>query len=534
MSLFVAMTGRHNNPWKNETVTSSGKHCETTKTKRKICFSKETNAMSQGEIKTPQEEIGRKGGVKRSVTGKYVPQEKKQYQSIATDVILTPPKHICDADAMPSTSAPPTIINKKRHLQNLTPSKFLPMLFSEDETDEDTDDDINCGDSDSGEIGTSDDSEDDFESILFRSDGGDIEESEEDEENEIGNMHKIREGNIQSYIWSDINNFIPDIHPFDGNCAGITNEWPCEDTARENEYFLALFNEELVDLIVCETNKYYRWVMEKFSFTQNSRVHKWVDTDVHEIYVYFALLLLMPLMKKHVLQDYWKQDPLIPTPIFPKFMTRDRFLLLTRFMHFADNGRPIANDRIWKIRSFLSIVVANFKKVFHPFQKIVIDESLILFKGRLVFKQYIPSKRHRFGIKLFVLCDCETGIVLDIIVYTGTDIDIPKEDQSSGLGFSRAVVKKMMAPYMGHGHILYTDNWYSSPTLAQFLHDNATGACGTVRESRKYMPKFDVPSTSYDNPSDSDSPNEDETTNISNKTKKKEKNKSQNRTTGDN
>ncbi|XP_068235578.1 piggyBac transposable element-derived protein 4-like [Palaemon carinicauda] len=172
-------------------------------------------------------------------------------------------------------------------------------------------------------------------------------------------------------------------------------------------------------------------------------------------------------------------------------MTRDRFLLLTRFMHFADSGRPIASDRIWKIRSFLSIVVANFKKVFHPFQKIVIDESLILFKGRLVFKQYIPSKRHRFGIKLFVLCDCETGIVLDIIVYTGTDIDIPKEDQSSGLGFSGAVVKKMMAPYMGQGHILYTDNWYNSPTLAQFLHDNSTGACGTLRESRKYMPKYD-------------------------------------------
>ncbi|XP_066961476.1 piggyBac transposable element-derived protein 4-like [Macrobrachium rosenbergii] len=178
-------------------------------------------------------------------------------------------------------------------------------------------------------------------------------------------------------------------------------------------------------------------------------------------------------------------------------MTHDRFLLLTRFMHFADNGNPNSTDRIWKIRPFLSLVVGNFKRVFHPFQKIVIDESLILSKGRLIFKQYIPSKRHRFEVKLFVLCDCETGIVLDIIVYTGTDVDIPKEDQGSGLGFSGAVVKKMMAPYMGHGHILYTDNWYSSPTLAQFLHDNATGICGTVRESRKYMPKFNVPSTSY-------------------------------------
>ncbi|XP_068250592.1 piggyBac transposable element-derived protein 4-like [Palaemon carinicauda] len=362
-------------------------------------------------------------------------KKKEQYESIATSVILTPPKHICDADTMPSTSTPPPIIKKKRHLQNLTPSKFLPMLFSEDETDEDIDDDINCCDSDI--------------------DGGDIEESE-DVENEIVIIHSIREGNIQSYIWSLVNNFIPDIHPFDGNCAGIKNEWPCDGTARETECFLALFNEELVDLIVCEINKYYQLVMEKFSFTQNSQVQKWMDTDVHEIYVYLSLLLLMPLMKKKpVLQDYWKQDPLIPTPFFSKFITRDRFLLLTCFMHFAYNGRPIASDRIWKIRSFFSLVVANFKRVFHPFQKIVIDESLILFKGRLVFKQYIPSKRHRFGIKLFVLCDCETGIVLDIKVYIGTDIDIPKEDQGSGLGFSGAVVMKMRAPYIDHGHILY-------------------------------------------------------------------------------
>ena len=52
----------------------------------------------------------------------------------------------------------------------------------------------------------------------------------------------------------------------------------------------------------------------------------------------------------------------------------------------------------------------------------------MLYKGRLTFKQYIPSKRSRFGIKLFVLCDCKTGTILDFIVYTGTDIDIPKSE----------------------------------------------------------------------------------------------------------
>lgn len=43
----------------------------------------------------------------------------------------------------------------------------------------------------------------------------------------------------------------------------------------------------------------------------------------------------------------------------------------------------------------------NFTKYFTPFQKLVIDESLVLFRGRLLFRQYIKSKAHRFGIKLF-------------------------------------------------------------------------------------------------------------------------------------
>ena len=124
---------------------------------------------------------------------------------------------------------------------------------------------------------------------------------------------------------------------------------------------------------------------------------------------------------------------------------------------------------------------------FRPFQKLVIDESLILFKGRLIFKQYIRTKRNRFGIKIYVLCDCATGIVLDMIVYTGTDIDIPADDP---LGHSGSVVKVMMEPYLDNGHILYTDNFYTSPSLSEFLHSRNTGSAGTVRPNRKGMPTF--------------------------------------------
>ena len=106
---------------------------------------------------------------------------------------------------------------------------------------------------------------------------------------------------------------------------------------------------------------------------------------------------------------------------------------------------------------------------------------MILFKGRLVFKQYIPSKRHRFAIKLFVLCDCETGIILDLAVYNGTDSDIPK---GVAHGISGAIVKKLTTPYLNKGHILYTDNWYTRPILPVYLAD--TGSCGTIKNTQTF------------------------------------------------
>ena len=52
---------------------------------------------------------------------------------------------------------------------------------------------------------------------------------------------------------------------------------------------------------------------------------------------------------------------------------------------------------------------------------ISIDESLLLWKRRLSWKQCIPNKRSRFGLKAFVLSEGSTGYVWNIILYTGGD-----------------------------------------------------------------------------------------------------------------
>lgn len=100
-------------------------------------------------------------------------------------------------------------------------------------------------------------------------------------------------------------------------------------------------------------------------------------------------------------------------------------------------------DPLRKLQPVLTMLKRKFQQFFKPFQKLVIDKSLLLFKGRLSFKQYIPTKRPRFGIKLFMLCNCETGMILDFILYTGKKTEIPSNDT---LALSGAVVKQLMQP----------------------------------------------------------------------------------------
>lgn len=130
-----------------------------------------------------------------------------------------------------------------------------------------------------------------------------------------------------------------------------------------------------------------------------------------------------------------------------------------------------------------------FNDTFHPFQDLCIDESLMLYKGRLSFKQYIPSKRNRFGIKSYMLCDCKTGYVQDIIVYCGRSTTI--ESAATGIGKSGAIVLSLLRPFLGNSHTIYLDNFYSSPGLFNLLHNNSTNACGTVSKRRQGMPKFE-------------------------------------------
>lgn len=111
------------------------------------------------------------------------------------------------------------------------------------------------------------------------------------------------------------------------------------------------------------------------------------------------------------------------------------------------------------------------------------------FKGRLHFKQFIPSKRARCGIKFYKLCESTTGYTFGFLIYEGRDRLLNPQGCPDDLGVSGKLVWHLIQPLLHQGYHLYVDNYYSSVPLFRSLHAAGTGACGTIRKNRKDFPQ---------------------------------------------
>lgn len=77
---------------------------------------------------------------------------------------------------------------------------------------------------------------------------------------------------------------------------------------------------------------------------------------------------------------------------------------------------------MWKLRPELDILDETFKTVYVLGIKIVVDESLWPYRGRHHAIQFTLTKRVRFGMKVYRLCESEgagAGYTSAFNVYTG-------------------------------------------------------------------------------------------------------------------
>ena len=193
----------------------------------------------------------------------------------------------------------------------------------------------------------------------------------------------------------------------------------------------------------------------------------------------------------HSFRSYWSRSWPFTNDCFSSVMSSRRYELILKFLHLNDSASQPARgepgyDRLYKVRPLLDTVIENFKDSYVPTQNLSIDESIVGFKGRLSFIQYMPKKPHEWGIKAWVLADSSNGYAWGWKLYSGKE-----EGANDALGLSHRVVLELRDDdrLQHKGYIIFTDNFYTSPALFTDLQLRGFEACGTVRINRRGLPE---------------------------------------------
>lgn len=175
------------------------------------------------------------------------------------------------------------------------------------------------------------------------------------------------------------------------------------------EYFFDFISADFFCTLATETNNYA--LKEK---------NIELKTSASELKQFFGILLMMGVVKMPRLEIYWANDTRY-SPV-ADCMSHNRFRLLKRCLHFADNEympKPgeAGYDRLYKVRPILHELKKNMEKLPEP-QLNSIDEQMIPFKGRNSLKVYIKNKPHKWGYKVFTRATTG-GMMKDFILYVG-------------------------------------------------------------------------------------------------------------------
>ena len=156
--------------------------------------------------------------------------------------------------------------------------------------------------------------------------------------------------------------------------------------AKPLDYFRLFIKEEIMTLLVENTNKYHKWrVNQKRLLDPDYVDKKWEDCDQIDLDAWLGLNILFGINHLPEVKQYWSSNELLGNNAVKKVMARSRFEKLSEYIHLSDReaevprGRP-GYDRLAKVRPLITHLSTAFPKYSAPSENQSIDEGMIPFK----------------------------------------------------------------------------------------------------------------------------------------------------------
>ncbi|XP_066260986.1 piggyBac transposable element-derived protein 4-like [Euwallacea similis] len=203
------------------------------------------------------------------------------------------------------------------------------------------------------------------------------------------------------------------------------------------------------------------------------------ETNTIELKAALGLLYLAGLFRssRQNLEDLWVNDG-TGVDIFRSTMPLKRFQILVACLRFDCAGTRNDRRRIDKlapIRAIFERFINHCQECYIPSEYMTIDEKLEAFRGRCGFRQYIPNKPAKYGIKVFALVDARTFYIFNLEVYVEYKLtavctlkknkrEIPpvmlavrgRKERSSMFGFQSNIMLVSYIPKKGKNVLLFS------------------------------------------------------------------------------
>ncbi|PAA86818.1 hypothetical protein BOX15_Mlig002331g1 [Macrostomum lignano] len=317
------------------------------------------------------------------------------------------------------------------------------------------------------------------------------EEGEEAEEEEEEGMQTEEVGDVPEWQFVQAGmDAVSNEAEFLGT-PGVRPDWrpPASADGNEEEFLRLYLTDGIIASVKTWTNRRAWKIFEECADEEQlpKLVKNWKDCTDDEVRKLFGIVLLMGLDKKPEISSYWSQDPVFHCSFLsmPNALSRDRFKQLLSCLRFYD-CTDVQEGPLAKIQPFLHQLQRVCSNNYMPRQHISVDETLVLYKGRLLFKQYIPTKRSRYGVKLYCLCESETGYLWNFAVHSTehANAQFGLGLECGGLSISERIVAELCRELLHMNYNVFTDSWFTSHRLAVWLLANGTRLTGTVRSNR--------------------------------------------------
>ncbi|XP_052260325.1 piggyBac transposable element-derived protein 4-like [Dreissena polymorpha] len=214
---------------------------------------------------------------------------------------------------------------------------------------------------------------------------------------------------------------------------------------------------------------------------------RWQDTTEEEMRAFLAINILMEIYQLPNAEMFWSSNPFINNAGITNTMKCNRFQKLVQYFHVADwstepgRGEP-GYDKLFKVRPVMESVSRTFQDIYTLNKEVSIDEAMIAFTGRLSFRQYMPAKPIKRGIKVWMRCDARTAFLARFEVYLG------QQNNQTEHGLDDNVVMRLVDHIYHFFCWLFFDNFFTVIPLMMELLEKGLYACGTVRVNRKGFP----------------------------------------------